>query len=147
MLVGNVRAQGLNERHVHFSIEEYVELVGADAVADGETVEDFAALALSELDAEDLSFSPLLPEDDDALPARVEALGEWCASFLAGLGAVADTDLNETEAEMLDDLVAISAVDADVDEGEDAERELMELVEYVRVAVLSLLAPNQADVE
>ena len=97
MLVANIRASGLIEGGVHFSVEEYVDLVGAEAVADAETVEDFAALSLAGLDAEDLSFAPLLPDDDDPIADRVEALGEWCASFLAGLGAVAHTDLDETD--------------------------------------------------
>ena len=147
MLVANIRASGLIEGGVHFSVEEYVDLVGAEAVADAETVEDFAALSLAGLDAEDLSFAPLLPDDDDPIADRVEALGEWCASFLAGLGAVAHTDLDETEAEVLDDFVALSSVDPDVGEDEEAERQLVELVEYVRVAVLSLLAPGSAENE
>jgi uncharacterized protein YgfB (UPF0149 family) len=141
MLVGNVRASGLIDGRVHFSVEDYLELVGADAVTSAEAIEDFAILSLAELDAEDLSFVPLLPEDDAHVASRVEALGEWCAAFLAGMGAVADTDLSEVEAEVLDDFVAISAVDADVDAGNDAERQYMELVEYVRVGVMSLLAP------
>ena len=36
-----------------------------------------------------------------ANPARVEALGEWCAAFLAGVGAASESSLNETESEVL----------------------------------------------
>ena len=141
MLIGNLRVAGLEAGSVPFDPEAYIDLVGPEAVQDAATLEDFAGIALAALDAQDLSFTPLLPADAAPIGVRVEALGEWCAAFLAGLGAVANTDLSESEAEVLDDFVAISAVDADVDDDDDAERQLMELVEYVRVAVLSLMMP------
>ncbi len=147
MLVGNLRISGTEGGSEHFSVDEYVALVGADALADAITVEDFSELSRSALVAEDLSFQPLLPEDHEPLNDRVVALAEWCAGFLAGLGAVKGGALNETEAEVLDDFVAISSVDADVEDNDDGERQLTELVEYVRVATLSLLMPADEDDE
>ena len=149
MMVANIRARGLapegEDGSPVFSVSDYVELVGADAVSDAETVEDFAQLSLAALDAEDLSFQPLLPDDEDPLAARVEALGEWAAAFLAGFGAAVTLAPGETAKEVLEDLAAISAVDHEVDESEDGERQLTELVEYVRVGVLLLLRPDEEE--
>jgi len=39
--------------------------------------------------ASQMDFQPLLPDDEHALDARVEALGAWCQGFLYGFGAAA----------------------------------------------------------
>lgn len=75
-----------------------VELLGADALAHAEAVDEFMAVALDSIVDEELAFEPLLldvadgitdPEDfnSDTAAAFVEALAQWCAAFVAGLFA------------------------------------------------------------
>jgi uncharacterized protein len=95
-------------------------------------------------------FQPLLPEDSEPLAQRAEALGSWCRGFLYGFGrsvpSHADT-APEAVREILGDLVEISRVAFEVGEGtEEDEAAYTELVEYLRVAVLTIreeLGPEQ----
>jgi uncharacterized protein YgfB (UPF0149 family) len=86
-----------------------------------------------------MGFQLLLPEDDDALTQRTEALGEWCRGFLYGLGSghVRDLQALGDEAdEILKDITAITQVGVDPqDEDESNEEAYAELVEFVRVGV------------
>jgi uncharacterized protein YgfB (UPF0149 family) len=93
----------------------------------------------SALDDEELSFQPALPPDEDPLPARTAALGEWCHGFLYGLGAGALPDLQGMQGEVgeiLRDLTEITRVAVDARSGEEAnESAYVELVEFVRMGV------------
>jgi uncharacterized protein YgfB (UPF0149 family) len=90
----------------------------------------------SALEGTQMEFTPLLPDDDDPLVERVEALGAWCQGFLYGFGAVtpapgarfpADVD------EVLRDFAEISRAGAVGSQSEQVEEEAYaELVEYVR---------------
>jgi yecA family protein len=89
-----------------------------------------------------LEFEPMLPEDDEAIAARGEALGLWCHGFLAGLviGGLdlggADGALSGEVAELVRDFSEISRAGAAPNESENpdiGDRSLAELVEYVRV--------------
>lgn len=98
--------------------------------------------------------------DDDALASLPEALSEWCAAFVAGLVAgmpVPSDDAPATDQwdallrlgpdsqEIVTDLLAIAEIEHDSDDLTEDEQDsaLTELVEYVRVAVLLLLAPPE----
>lgn len=88
------------------------------------------------IDAE-LGFNPLLPDDEQRLSLRVEALAQWCSGFVYGLASVEDVDLEELSAEVQEvvrDLTQISRAglspDADVETDEQA---YAEIVEYVRI--------------
>lgn len=87
-------------------------------------------------------FELLLPEDDQSIAARVDALSTWCQGYLFGLGlrGIADSPALSTDArELINDLTAIGRVDVDTDDDEDAdEAAYAEIVEYVKVGVLSL---------
>lgn len=89
----------------------------------------------------DSGFVPLLPDDDEDLNRRVEALAQWCDGFLYGLATKPALDLNQGSAELreiVNDLVQISRAgvedEEDPDENAD-ENAYMELVEYVRAGV------------
>jgi hypothetical protein len=103
-------------------------------------VEKLALLALFEQTAKLLSeggfeFDLLLPDDEESLSNRVDALRHWCLGFLLGLGfARSGDDWPGESGELLKDLVEFTQVDSDV-EGEEDETAFFELVEYVRVAV------------
>ena len=91
-------------------------------------------------------FKLLLPDDDDSLPERVEAISAWCQGFIYGLaagGIQQGSELPEDAEELLKDMVEISRAGHDVDDGGDEaanededEVALMEIEEYVRMGVL-----------
>ncbi|MFZ5653295.1 MAG: UPF0149 family protein [Pseudomonadota bacterium] len=96
-----------------------------------------AADTAAELTRIDCGFQPLLPDDDQPLADRVRALAAWCQGFLAGLGQGGDARrLGAETRAALDDLAAIGCADAQLDGGEEDERDYAELVEYVRTAAL-----------
>jgi hypothetical protein len=85
-------------------------------------------------------FALLLPGEEAALDAQVAALADWCRGFIVGLtaGGVADPARLEGDAgEVVQDLARIAAAEVDLPQaaGEEEERQLAELVEYVRVGV------------
>jgi len=127
-----------------FSLQSLVDLLGADALAGAEDVETFVRESLTGLLAEDMSFAPLIPDDDEPLGARLEALAEWTASFLAGLVAgLGERDqtldaLPEEAAEIVRDFSAIAQVEAGG--GEDAEADFVQLAEFVKVGTLLIVS-------
>ena len=82
----------------------------------------------------------LLPDDDEALGDRVEALSMWCQGFLYGLTVVAVQEMSHYSAEgqeVLEDIVKISQTGLDAGEdSEESEVAYAEIVEYVRIGVL-----------
>lgn len=90
-----------------------------------------------------LGFDLLLPDDELPLATRVEALAGWCEGFLAGFGNGAagrrDRELPADVRELLDSIGQIALAEADgEDDNEEGERHYMELVEFLRVAVLTV---------
>lgn len=81
-------------------------------------------------------FAPLLPAGP--LPAQVDALGDWCRGFLLGLSAsgVNVEDVPGEAGEFISDAHRIAEAQMD-DEGseEEQQRELAEVVEYLRIGV------------
>lgn len=144
-----------------------IELLGPDALTDQEAVMAFMEQAVAELVSEDLAFTLLLADAGELTDAEPElrslpeALSEWCAAFVAGLVAGLPPPAEDAQAsdqwealqmlgpdsqEIVSDLLAIAEIEHESDELEDDEMEtaLTELMEYVRVAVLLLLAPPPA---
>jgi len=87
-----------------------------------------------------VDFQILLPDDNDELAERVEALAQWCQGYTYGLasgGLKKDQKLPDDTAELLQDMVEIGrAGHADGHAGEGAEDDYMQLCEYVRMGVL-----------
>lgn len=103
----------------------------------------------TQLDSEDFSFEPLLPDDDTPLADRTHCLGLWCGGFNAGFGAGrqdlskanghSSSKLSDDEQEVLRDMEQIARVDPnllDADDVEELEASYAELLEYVRTAVM-----------
>ena len=118
---------------------DFVELAGADALSDEASVMDFVTDTLDALFAQDMEFSPLVPDDEEVLALRLTGLAEWCAGFLSGFGAVAAA-LSSRDAlppdvqEILRDFASITALDDTVEGDEQDESSFAEIYEYVRVA-------------
>jgi hypothetical protein len=96
---------------------------------------------LASLQASDLSFQPLLPDEDYALQERLQSLSAWVRGFLEGMALVATQELGEATGEtreLVEDFVAISQVAEGDSEGNESEQHWIEIAEYVRVGVLTL---------
>ncbi|MBL8296979.1 MAG: UPF0149 family protein [Rhodanobacteraceae bacterium] len=95
-------------------------------------------------------FEPLLPEEDEPLGERADALVQWCRGFLGGLGlsgASTEQKLSPDGAEILRDFGAIAASQLEYDDAEEDESALVEVLEFIRVGVMLLhaeLAPPPA---
>lgn len=90
----------------------------------------------------------LLPEDDTPLPEQIDALGEWCQGYLTGLhllGMDVEKNTNAEIQECLQDLLSISQVELTPEDQMDQESEghFLNLVEHVRVAVLTIMQELQ----
>lgn len=95
-----------------------------------------------QLNDEALGFQLLLPDDNTSLTVRTTALSRWCESFLYGLsvgGIDRQAQLPGETSETLADLVEISRFEFEANSIDpDDEHHYMELVEYVRVAIMLL---------
>ena len=105
-------------------------------------LESLAAASLLALEAGDMAFTPLLPDDGESLFVRTAGLVDWCHGFMHGLvaaggadqGPQADALETDVVSEILDDFGEITKAGAGDDESEEAEAAYAELVEYVRVS-------------
>jgi len=87
-----------------------------------------------------LDYALLMPDDDDSLHERTDALGHWCQGFMLGMrfcGAEDPGQFTGELAEILDDIREISQVSSEaLDDTEEEEQSYTELVEYLRVGVM-----------
>jgi uncharacterized protein YgfB (UPF0149 family) len=85
-----------------------------------------------------MEFEPLLPDDEQPLNGRANALALWCTGFLYGLGAGHISDLEALSGdvgEIVRDFTEISRATGDDAEGDESnEQAYAELVEFIRVA-------------
>ena len=126
-------------------LDELIELLGSDALTDADSVDEFMRASLDAMLADDLSFAPLLPDDEAPIAVRLQGVAEWCGAFAAGYGAhpVAEDEQSE---ELLRDFIAISGAETDDEDDESAEAALSELEQYAKVGAL-LLATGGATVD
>lgn len=95
-----------------------------------------------ELQQNDFSFSLLLPDDDDSLPERLEAMIEWTQSFLVGF-AIMQTDLSLVSAdvrEALDQLTDVTKIDiytTDDGSADENDEAYFLVLEHIRIMVLA----------
>jgi len=106
-------------------------------------------LTVEQMNGIDADFDMMLPDDDEPLEMRVEALGMWCQGFVYGLaigGIKEDTVLPEDSKELIKDILEISRAGyvadneaelaTDEENTEEDEVAFMEVCEYVRMGVL-----------
>jgi uncharacterized protein YgfB (UPF0149 family) len=121
-------------------------------VADLGALGAFITEALDQLYDQDMSFMPLIPDDDESLSTRVEGIVEWTGGFLAGFAAGLNTARDELPIdvqEIVRDFAGISGMDPadyaneerfDAEDIEESEASLMEIHEYIRVSVVLIMA-------
>ncbi len=109
-------------------------------------------LAVEQMNDNDIEFELMLPDDDETLESRVEALGTWCQGFVYGLslgGITEDSELPEDSKELIKDILEISRagyiaddeaeaeLNASMDDAdEEDEVAFMEVSEYVRIGIM-----------
>lgn len=103
-----------------------------------DAVDGLLAATRGQLEDPEFGFALLLPSEGSDLGSRLGALAEWCAAF--GAEAQARGDWDEEAQGALADLLEIAELDLVAPVDEDSERELVELVEYVRIVVFNLYA-------
>ena len=119
----------------------------AEILPEGMVPEESAASSLRELyentraalTGTQMQFDLLMPDDDEPIQLRAEALTLWCNGFVYGLGSGGAPDperLPGDAGEIVRDLTQIMRAGVDEREGIEAnESALAELVEFVRVGV------------
>ena len=133
-LCGN---QSLEEEDVLTFFAELTEDTSSGLVPIKEMLHNLYRDTLTQVSAQEGLVELLLPDDDDPLSERIEALSRWCRSYLAGLGLSGlsgETTLAPDVTEAMRDMAAIALVDPDSEQEEDDETSFVELVEFVRVA-------------
>lgn len=105
-------------------------------------LEALAASTRAALEGAEMTFQPLLPDDDEPLVERVDCLAQWCQGFNHGLFVAARIGDAEAElgsghtAEIVRDFGEMAQVSVGDEEADaDGEAAYAELVEYVRVSV------------
>ena len=94
-------------------------------------------LVYRDLNSPGFEFDLLLPDDDSEFALRLEAVSNWCGGFMQGLlhdGGDVLAGMDEETREAVDDISDISALDIHVPQPQDGERELAEIIEFLRVA-------------
>lgn len=103
-----------------------------------EIIDGLYAMVCRDLADEGFAFQLLLPGDSSPLLDRVEAVSDWCRGFLLGIyhvdGRLPDHTGPEVR-EAVDDIREIGHLEAGADDPEGNERALVEVVEFLRVAV------------
>jgi uncharacterized protein YgfB (UPF0149 family) len=139
------------ERHFSATIAALEKALAVELT--GELVDFISRLTLSTLSAivdADYAFQPLLPPDDEAMEERLLSISEWTAGFLSGftqgiaIRAAASEPIPTMTAEALKDMAAIAQVDTAEVSSEEAERQLNDIIEYIRFAALNIVSDNQS---
>jgi len=126
------------------------EETSSDLQQAGKLLMQIHQLSVEQMNDSNVDFDLMLPDDDEPLESRVEALGVWCQGFVFGLavgGVKEDTDLPEDSKELIKDILEISRAgyiaddEAELnamaeDDGEEDEVAFMEVTEYVRMGTL-----------
>ncbi len=126
-----------------------------DIINDGQALPQDLMRIVAELhkDAHDrlaefeFGFTMLLPEEEEPLTTRVEALSLWVQSFLASI-AIAQPKLAKSSVdvkEVVKDLSEIAQIELDVSEDDESEDAYIALVDYVQDAVAVCFAEFMRD--
>lgn len=116
-----------------------------------ERVQQLYAVTAEAVEDDAFDFHLLLPDDDEDISQRTEAMAAWCRGFLGGYaqGKVSGGDTGAAvaadSAEALKDFAAIAQAGVDDEQDdEDAEQDYAEIVEYLRFAALNVVMDSLA---
>jgi uncharacterized protein YgfB (UPF0149 family) len=109
-------------------------------IASREMLQQLYEFSYQQMNEFSFEFMLLLPDDEEDINTRTEALGLWCQGFLAGLeqsNIKIKRKGKDEFTETLNNLIEIAQVTyGDLEENEEDETAYFELVEYVRLAAL-----------
>jgi len=119
----------------------YAEHVSFHELGSGHALTCLLEETINGFESEDFSLRVLLPDEDESVETRAQALGAWCRGFLSGFGLTEQSDLHELSDDSkgyLRDLQEIGRIEPQVGDSADEEFSLMELCEYARMGALLL---------
>lgn len=142
--------QFLTENHQTHQTDSHQEHFPSDANASPQhlAIVELATLhneTREQLNSLNYEFNPLLPDDNETIALRTQALSLWCQGFLFGLsisGLKTLDALSEASREIVEDFSAIAQLEEQFEEGEDEESAYMELVEYLRIGTFTIVDEN-----
>lgn len=90
----------------------------------------------AQLSDSEFGFTLLLPDQDADVVTRAEALAAWSRGLLLGISSTGLTAENcsDTVREILGDIVELSGIETGEEDAAEAERAMIEIEEYLRVA-------------
>lgn len=139
--------QLLTENHQTQQIDSHQEHILSEASASPQHLAMVELVTLhnetrGQLNSLNYEFNPLLPDDNETIALRTQALSLWCQGFLFGLsisGLKTLDALPEASREIVEDFSAIAQLEEQFEEGEDEESAYMELVEYLRIGTFTIV--------
>jgi yecA family protein len=95
-------------------------------------------LTCQQLVESDFALVLCMPDDASPINDRGQALLGWVQGFMLGFGLHQDdlTGCSDDVKEALEDFAEIARMDEEMTEGEDSEKALFEVLEYVRVTAM-----------
>jgi len=139
--------QGDATADAYFDLLALLEILREPGPGFGQSLAELFSASRSQLQDDELGLVLWLPDDEESLEDRTEALAQWCSGFLASVGAGDDQRLETLSgegAEALADIQesAMAEIGEPCEDGyaaqEEEEGAFAEIVEYVRIAVLIL---------
>lgn len=134
-------------------LQEALVLIDADNEVSPANKESFICIyanTLASLADENYGFYPLLAGDNRSLETRLSCLATWCQGFMVGFALVEKkvNDLSDIVNDALHDMAAITRVDTDLEQNDSdsANEDYIQLVEYVRLASMSIYAEYDKEV-
>lgn len=99
-----------------------------------------------QLSSREFGYRVYLPNQEQGLQQQALAIAAWCRGFLLGVSATGLTAENcgDVVREILSDIVELSSVESEGDDPAGEEHALLEIEEYLRVAVQLLKEELQA---
>ena len=96
---------------------------------------------VAHFEADNYGFHPLLPDDERPLEERLFGIAHWCTGFLNGIGSALDQQATKAllkDDDTIDVFTEITNIDLNASDTNENEAMYIELVEYVRLAVLNM---------
>jgi len=102
-----------------------------------QSLSDLYRLTQYQLSAREFGYRLFLPGPEAGVAARTEAVAGWCRGFLLGISStgLSVDNCGDVVREVLSDIVEMSSVEAGDSDDPEEERALLEIEEYLRVAV------------
>jgi yecA family protein len=101
-------------------------------------VEELFTNTIRQIEDAGLGMQLLLPDDENSLATRAQAVSQWCQGFLYGIGLSGDAfeqQLSDEAKEALEDIASFTRMDVGgIEESEQEEGALVEITEFIWVA-------------